>query len=281
MRIRPIVLAPMLAVACKRTPGPPPYHRLDASVREDVLATDRRPDVAGGDVADDVSERSRLVVYVVGGGGRVREGAPVQIRVVRPRGAREYDVEVTSTSAVRVEPPDRGAVDPSGVFRGRGRGRVEIVATQGGDEARSIIEVSDELPAGTNVLPTLQVSGGLVALAVWFEARPNGTIRTQMEFMNRSLVLEGRPAGRSFPITVLVREDSPLSSPTRASGVLILDRWAGGRLDAHGTLRVDDRAVHVRFAVMVPDASRLTGVPTAAPRPGLDAGCVEAGLPPQ
>lgn len=281
----------MLVAACERSPDPPPVrHRIDASVRVDAPSLAVRADAAAQDAAiDAAASRSLITVYVVGGGGLVREGAPVQIRVVRRGGAGGRAVEVTGAAAVRVDPPDRGAIDAAKVFRGRGRGRVQIVATQGGDEARTTVDVSDELPAGTNVIPTLQASGGLVALSVRFEARMDGTTRTRLEFLHRSLALEGRRMGRVFPITVPVRDDyfsgdSPGASPV--TGVIVLDRWAAGRLDAHGTLRIDDRPVQIRFTAMVPDMSALACDPALGAADGgvrdsrpLDGGRSGVGAP--
>ena len=276
--LRHFVIAQVVIVACARKPAPPPARgRVDAAIRRDVPATARRADAtaqrtdaaapdAAPDAADVGVRRPRLSVWVVGGGGLVREGAPVQIRVVRHRGAGEPDVEVTRGAVVRVEPADRGNIDNTRTFRGRGRGRVEIVAALDGDEARTIVDVSDEMPPGTSVLPMFQASGGPVALAIWFEARPGGAIWTRMEFVDRSLTLEGRRTGRSFPITVPVSEDRPRGGATRpplSAGVLVLDQWAAGRLDGHGTLRLDGQPIQVRFSVMVFDPALLTDAPAA------------------
>jgi hypothetical protein len=261
--LRRFALAPLLVVACGRGPNPPVLRdRPDATVRADVPSTARLPDATPDAPYDAGPLRPLLSVYVVGGGGMVREGSPVQIRVVRHRGGADGDVEVTATAAVRVEPLDRGDVDATRVFRGRGRGRLRIYAAQGGDEAWTLVDVSNDLPAGTNVIPTLQASGGLVPLSVRFESRQDGTVWTLMEFVNRSLTLEGRRVGRTFPITVPVRAEPLLPDPSRPvplAGVLVLDRWANGRLDAHAALRLDGRPVQVRFTVQVADVTTLTG----------------------
>lgn len=273
--LRCLALAPWLVVACTR--GPDPVRaRPDATVRVDA-SWPRRPDATLPDAGaadasrDDVprpSPRPALSVFIVGGGGLVREGAPVQVRVVRHSEGPDGDVDVTDAAAVRVEPASRGTVDAARRFRGTGRGRLQVFARHGADEAWTLVDVSNELPPGVDVIPTLSAGAGLVPLSVRFEVMPDGSIFAQFEFVNRSVTVEGRRAGRVFPITVplrpVARAGEPVP-PAPSAGTLVLDRWTAGRLDAHGTLRLDGRPVPVRFTVIVGEVASLTG--PLAPRP--------------
>jgi hypothetical protein len=257
------LLASALTIACNRPdPRAPRRRAVDAT----ATATDRpRPGPAASDAGVDGGESVEtppLDLFIVGGADLVRPGAAVQARVERLERGHTRPEDVTGAATFQVLPPDRGDVDRAGVFHARALGRAEIVAVVGAQQARTVVEVYAELPAGVMSIPTLQVSDGRIAHSIRLGARPDGVVSMDAQAERLSLRLEGRRRGSTFPITVPVREPSPPGDPGDAgargpAGTIVLDRWVAGRLDGHATVRVANQTLVLRFTVFMPDAAPL------------------------
>lgn len=258
------LLASALAIACERTAAPgTPQRRIDAAAASAAAPPARPtpPDAATDAPATDApatdagGPRSPLDLFVVGGADLVRPGASVALRVERLNVGDTQVVDVTRTTTFRVVPATVGRIDRGGVFHGLAAGRGAIVATLGGHEARTIVEVTTELPAGMTAAPTLQMSDGRVAHSVHFSALPDGTVSLEVQATGLALSLRGHRSGNAFPITVPVEAARP---PT-TTGTLVLDRWLDRHLDGHAELQVAGQPMQLRFTVVLPDAAPLLG----------------------
>ncbi len=272
-RRRCVLLASILAAAC-RQPDPPAPRRPppDVSARIDAggdnaAAMMATPDAATPDrPAEDVPPRSPLDLFALGGVALLRPGATVALRVERSRVGDPRVDDVTRAATFRVEPTTAGRVDPAGVFHGLAVGRAEVIATERGDEGRTIVEVSNELPAGVTSIPMAWVSDGRVVHSVRFGALPDGTVMLEIQATSHPLLLRGRRLGNTFPMTIPVEDRAPAATgdlrddgvtAPPVTGTLVLDRWVDRRLDGHAALQVAGRPLQVRFTVLVGDASPL------------------------
>lgn len=214
--------------------------------------------------AEDAPPRSPLDLFALGGVSLLRPGATVALRVERSRVGSPRVDDVTRAATFRVEPAAAGRVDPAGVFHGLAVGRAEVIATERGDEGRTIVEVSNELPAGVTAIPTARVSDGRVVHSVRFGALPDGTVMLEVQATSHPLMLRGRRLGNTFPMTIPVEERAPAATGNLSdvgapplTGVLVLDRWVDRRLDGHAALQVEGRPLQVHFTVLVGDVSPL------------------------
>jgi hypothetical protein len=269
---RGMLLAAGLAVACQRSdppaarrPTPSAAARVDAAI--DAGQTMVRPDAATTDrPAEDVPPRSPLDLFAVGGVALLRPGATVALRLERARVGDPRVTDVTRAAAFRVEPAAAGRVDPAGTFHGLAVGRAMIIATEQGDEGRTIVDVSNDLPAGTTSIPTARMSDGRVVHSILFGALPDGTVMLEIQATRLALALQGRRRGNTFPMTIPVTPRGPAATgdlrdagvgAPPVSGTLVLDRWVDRRLDGHAALQVAGRPLQVRFTVLVGDVSPL------------------------
>ncbi|MDP3213252.1 MAG: hypothetical protein Q8S73_04050 [Deltaproteobacteria bacterium] len=271
-----VLLASVLAAACRRPDPPAPRRppdapaRLDAGVDAGVnpaVARMTLPDAAAPDrPAEDVPPRSPLDLFALGGVALLRPGSTVALRVERSRVGDPRVTDVTRAATFRVEPATTGRVDPAGVFHGLAVGRAEVIAAERGDEARTIVEVSSELPAGVTAIPTARVSDGRVVHSVRFGALPDGTVMLEVQATSHPLMLRGRRLGNTFPMTIPVEDRAPAATgdlrdagagAPPVTGTLVLDRWVDRRLDGHAALQVAGRPLEVRFTVLVGDVSPL------------------------
>lgn len=262
---RCVLLAPVLAIACgqSRTPAPPRRH-VDATTSTPVRS-ERVDATAQAPTADAGPPRPPLDLFVVGGADLLRPGSTVPLRLEREGVGGAQPADVTRAATFRVQPATAGRVDSAGIFHGLAAGRAEIIATDGTDEARAIVEVTTELPAGVTAAPTLQVSDGRIARSIRFGILPDGTVLLAVQATNLSLSLRGRRRGNTLPITVPMEESSPratgdlrdASATPPAMGTLVIDRMIGHRLDGHAALEVAGRPLQLRFTVLFGDASPL------------------------
>jgi hypothetical protein len=267
------LLASALAPACRRPPprrladaavAPIDRPRPDAAVHRDAAVRDATPD-APRDVPA-AGQPPPIDLFIVGGAGMVRPGATAQARVERTRVGQPRPDDVTATAAFRVHPPEAGTIEPGGLFHARTPGRAMIFAVVGGEEARTVLEVSNEVPAGMRTIPTVQISDGRVARSIRFDAAPDGSVLLDVQAERLSLRLAGRRAGAAFPITVPLHEAPPPGDAGLAdagadgpTGTLVLDRWAAGRLDGHATVRVRGETLGLRFTVFMADRASVCG----------------------
>lgn len=258
------LIAPLLAIACGHPRAPSSRRQADAtpspSVRpERADATTRAP------MPDAGAPRSPLCLFAVGGTDLLRPGASVPLRLERDSHGDPPTVDVTSAATFRVQPATAGRVDPAGTFIGLAPGRAEIVATLGADEARTIIEVTSELPAGVTAAPTFQVSDGRIARSIRLGVLPDGTVQMAIEATGLSLSLRGRRRGNTFPMTIPVEASVPratgdlgdASVGPPAMGTVVLERLVDHRLEGHAALQVAGRPIRLRFTVLFGDASLL------------------------
>ncbi len=260
---RSALLASALAIACE-APGERPRRRADAAPRPATVDAAPRPTTADAPAPtpDAGPPRSPLDLFVVGGADLLRPGTVVRLRLERFVPGDRRPVDVTASATFTVEPAARATVDADGTLHAVAPGRALVTATIGADRARTIVDVFNELPAGTVALPTLRVSGDHVARSVHFNALPDGTVSLDVQAGGLSLALRGRRSGSVFPMTVPVRDASALDAGAdAAAGVLVLERWAAGRLDGRASLRCAGEAIQLRFAVFFPDASPLRTPP--------------------
>lgn len=271
-----VLIAAALTVACEPAATPPtspPRRRaparpapVDARAPAPVDAPAPADAPTPTAAADAGAPRSTLDLFVVGGADLMRPGAVVTLRAERGAPNSPGVVDVTRTATFRVVPATVGRVDPGGAFHALALGRAEIVAALGTDEARTIVEVSAELPPGMTTVPVLQVSDGRAAHSIHFGALPDGTVMLDVQFTGQSIALRGRRTGNTFPMTIPVRESlrpatgdlrDAGAGPPPAVGTLVLDRWADRRLDGRATLQVAGRPLRLRFSMLFADASPL------------------------
>ena len=256
-----------LSLACRRDP-PRPIAPLDASVRLDAPArldatprsdaASASPDVPGpADVTAPADAAVATPIYLMSGGVEmVRPGQPVRLRVYRRGGP---DVDVTDQARLHIEAPADGEISAAHVFRARATGRHVVVATVGADEARLILDVSPEVPAGLSAVPSIVPGAGLPpVVSLRLHADPQGQVSLEVGFVNATLSISGRRSGHTFPMVV------PIVRGTRGAiydahrgpagvepveGALVLDRLAGNRLDGHASLRSAARPLRLSFSI--------------------------------
>lgn len=204
----------------------------------------------------------------------IRVGASVPVQVLRTDA---WDVDITAQARLRLEPPDRGEITPDGSFHALGLGRVAIIAEVGGRQETGIIEVSNELPVGTPMLPMIRANNGLVPVHLGLDRAPDGRISMDFGFINHWLVVSGRPLGRTFPMTVPIVRTTPgvRFDPHRGpeavlpvTGTLVFDRWRLRRLDGHLTARAGTLSLQVTFSMLLADPQTLTAPPATEPVAG-------------
>jgi hypothetical protein len=263
----------MLSLACRRDP-PRPVARLDASVRLDATpradAASAAPDAPSpADVTAPADATIGSPIYVMSNGVEmVRPGQPVRLRVYRRGGP---DVDVTEQARLRIEAPADGEISAAHVFRARASGRHVVVATVGADEARLILDVSPEVPAGLSMVPSILPGAGLPpVLSLRLHADPQGQVALEVGFVNATLSVSGRRPGRTFPMVV------PIVRGTRGAifdahrgpagvepveGELVLDRLVGTRLDGHASLRSATRPLRLSFSIFYGDPALTAPLP--------------------
>jgi hypothetical protein len=269
----------MLSLACRRE-APRPAARLDAPVHVDaavhVDASARLDATPRPDAASDAPSPSDVgdaaigsPIYVMSNGVEmVRPGQPVRLRVYRRGGP---DVDVTEQARFRIEAPADGEISAAHVFRARATGRHVIVATVGVDEARLILDVSPEVPAGLSVVPSIVPGAGLPpVVSLRLHADAQGQVSLEVGFVNATLSVTGRRSGRTFPMVV------PIVRGTRGAifdahrgpagvepveGELVLDRLVGARLDGHASLRSATRPLRLSFSIFYGDPALTAPLP--------------------
>ena len=187
----------------------------------------------------------------MGGAELVRPGTDLHLRLERESGG-GLPVDVTREATFRVQPATAASVDPDGTFHALARGRARVTAALGADEARTIVDVTAEMPAGVTVVPAVQLSGGYVVRSLRFDATPDGAVSLEVHATGLVLSVRGRRGNGAFPIRVPVTGEG-------AAGTLVLDRWVDHRLEGHAALRVAGRPLQVRFTTLLFDAAPLLG----------------------
>lgn len=267
-------LALALSAGCGRAPDPPrpavdAARRVDAGPRLDAGRPDAGPPVVDVPAVDAPDAGPPPSVFLsTGGVERLRPGAIIPLRVWR-RGPTATDV--TAQARFRVEPTTRGRVLPGGRFQaGRELGRAELVAQVGPEQVRGTVEVSGTLPPGMAATPMVRGGPGRSVILARFGGLPGRVLTFEVEWVDGTLVLQGRGRARAYPVTVNVTYGNfdPHRGPeeTRTvTGALVFERWTAGRLDGHAELAVGGEPLRFTFSMHDPDPWTLLIPPTEAP----------------
>lgn len=202
-------------------------------------------------------------LFIISGGvERARRGARFPLRVFLRSSDGGRDVDVTQRARLRVEPRSVGVVTDDRYFEARAVGRAHIVAQVDGQQARAIVEVSEDLPPDASVLPSVEGDAGSPLRYFHFFPRPDGIFLFQVGYLDRSIDVQGPRRGSTFPMTVPVRsvppDGGPAPSPT--TGRVVFERWSAGELSGTLDVRTPEGPVRLRFSVHQLDPGEVTGL---------------------
>lgn len=270
MRSASLPLVVLALVSCERRPSPAPRPAPAPRATGDVPVV--HADAGAGDDTPlvpplesrptaDLNPTSPVFI-LTGGVERARRGARFPLRVFLREADGGRDVDVTDRARLRVEPRSVGVIADGNYFEARALGRAHLVAQLGSQQARTIIEVSEDMPPDASVLPNVDGDAGTALRYFHFFPRPDGIFLFQVGFLDRSIDVQGPRRGSTFPMTVPVRSvpsDGGVSPPP-TTGRVVFERWAAGELSGVLDVRTPQGPVRLRFSVHQLDPGEVTGL---------------------